>query len=143
MRIARLSPPAAPDAKAGREGTPLFVVAGACPSSFAGVQAVMYAAMQPAAAAGAAAAVGSPGAPAAGGSGSAPEVDFWWVKPRADARRQLDKGTLPRNVSGPHKNTPGGSAAVRPRRGSRTRGLAACCRAAGLPALLAPAESTR
>ena len=106
-KIARLVPPPAPDQKGERDGTPLFVVAGACPSSFAGMQAVVYVAMQPSAA-------GAPhaaGGGAASGRGEMPEVDFWWIKPRGGTR-SLEPDTLPRNTHGPHKNTPGGSAAV-------------------------------
>ena len=41
-------------------GTPLFVVAGACPNSFCGMQAVLYSLM-----------LRTP----------ASEIDFWWIKP--------------------------------------------------------------
>ena len=41
--VARLA-----DTASGARGAPLFVVAGACPSVFAGMQAVVYAAMRPA-----------------------------------------------------------------------------------------------
>ena len=45
-------------------GTPLFVVAGACPNPFCGMQAVMYVRMH----------------------GAAQRLDFWWVKPRLGTR---------------------------------------------------------
>lgn len=97
--MARGQPPDAPDAKAGKRGTPLFVVAGACPSSFAGMQAVLYAAME-------AEALG--GAP----TPTEPAVDFWWVKPQSAQPKALETLTLPRNAAGPHKNSPGASHAV-------------------------------
>ena len=41
-----------------------------------------------------------------------PSIDFWWIKPDASRRKRLNASTLSRNASGPHKNTPGASAAV-------------------------------
>ena len=41
-----------------------------------------------------------------------PTIDFWWIKPRKDDPARLEAGTLPRQETGPHKNSPGRSAAV-------------------------------
>ena len=80
-----------------KSGTPLFIVAGACPSIFAGMQCVMYSAMH--------------SAPASSPVGAA-SVDFWWIKPIAGRNDVLESKTLPKNSKGPHKNTPGNSQAV-------------------------------
>ena len=83
--------PAVRDLASGASGTPLLVVAGACPSVLAGMQAVVYAAMPSC-------------------------VDFWWLKPSAASPAHLERETLHRHAKGAHKNTPGGSKAVRPDR---------------------------
>ena len=71
-------------------GTPLFVVAGACPNPFCGMQAVMYVRMH----------------------GAAQRLDFWWVKPEARNPRALEAQTLRRHAKGAHKNDPGRSREV-------------------------------
>lgn len=76
-----------PQAATNVDGQPLFVVAGVCPNSFCGMQAVMYSMVE---------------------SG----VAFWWVKPRSDDERALEPETLRRHDSGPHKNTPGKGGAL-------------------------------
>ena len=93
----RRPPDAPPDGgkPSARSGTPVFVVAGACPSNFAGMQAVVYVAVEE-----------------RGSNPKPPVVDFWWVKPRAAHPSRLEAATLPRNKEGAHKNTPGASAAV-------------------------------
>ena len=89
--IALNSAPMVTDLVTGTTGTPMFVMAGACPSVFAGMQAVVYTSM---------------------GTGSAPPaVDFWWLKPRADATA-LEEQTLNRHGKGNHKNDPGASKKV-------------------------------
>ena len=54
---------------------------------------------------------GGGGSAEAGGvtSGQLPQyaIDFWWVKPQAEDPNQLERATLPRQTSGPHKNDPG------------------------------------
>ena len=75
------------DLHSGRAGRPIFVVMGACPNAFCGMQAVMYARMD--------------------GEGDA--VDFWWIKPQAGGREELETATLDRHVKGAHKNDPGRS----------------------------------
>merc|ERR1712137_1088782 len=67
----------------GASFTPLFFVIGACPSGFAGMQAVMYSASEK------------------------NEVDFWWVKPMKKSPDEIEKQTLNRNAHGPNKNDPG------------------------------------
>jgi hypothetical protein len=84
-----------PAASAGATSTPLFIVAGACPGTFAGMQAVMYVA-----------------APSAAPATPQPPIDFWWVKPQRDDPRTLEEQTLQRHDEGPHKNAPGRSYAV-------------------------------
>ena len=79
--------PAVRDLATGASGTPLLVVAGACPSVLAGMQAVVYAAMPSC-------------------------VDFWWVKPSLLSPAELEPQTLHRHAKGAHKNSPGGSKAV-------------------------------
>lgn len=95
--IATNAPPAVSDLGSGARGTPLFVVAGACPNPFCGMQAVLYNAMRPAS------------APADAWSNA--WMDFWWVKPHAEKRGMLQKETLDRHEKGPHKNDPGRSRA--------------------------------
>eukprot|EP00928_Gymnodinium_smaydae_P011883 TRINITY_DN14349_c0_g1_i2.p1 TRINITY_DN14349_c0_g1~~TRINITY_DN14349_c0_g1_i2.p1 ORF type:complete len:378 (+),score=58.87 TRINITY_DN14349_c0_g1_i2:39-1136(+) len=58
---------------------PLFVVAGACPNSFCGMQAVLY-------------------------CRTCDAIDFWWVKPQAEKPDLLDWNTLSHNAQGPNKN---------------------------------------
>ena len=89
MALARGRPPPAPDGKSGRAGIPLFVVAGACPSSFAGMQAVMYVALNE----------GEGGDGGLGGS-TPTTVDFWWIKPKQRQPSSLERHTLQRNASG-------------------------------------------
>ena len=48
MQIASNDAPAVVDHSTQARGTPLFVMAGACPSVFAGMQAVVFTAMYPA-----------------------------------------------------------------------------------------------
>ena len=78
------------DTSSQAKGTPLFIVAGACPNSFSGMQAVMYSQMV----------------------GAASTVDFWWIKPMKADARTLERETLPRRGEGPHKNDPGRSKPV-------------------------------
>lgn len=86
--IAFNTAPTVTDLASGAKGTPLFVMAGACPSSLppTGMQAVVYTSMGP----------------------SLP-VDFWWLKPRAGSTSQLEEATLNRHAKGSHKNDPGAS----------------------------------
>jgi hypothetical protein len=67
--------------------SPLFVVCGACPSSWAPMQAVLFSAV---------------------GSGVS-NIDFWWIKPVKGQTNLLEKNTLHRCSKGPHKNDPGRS----------------------------------
>lgn len=60
-------------------GTPLFVMAGSCPNTFAGMQAVLFCKM---------------------GSG----VDFWWIKPQVDDVARLEQNTLNHHAHGRYKN---------------------------------------
>jgi len=69
--------------------SPLFVVCGACPSSFAPMQAVLYSAVGP------------------GGA-----IDFWWTKPVKGDPSSLERGSLDRWGKGPLKNDPGRSKAI-------------------------------
>ena len=78
------------DTESHATGTPLFVVAGACPNSFCGMQAVMYSQMD----------------------GAVSTVDFWWIKPMKTDARALERQTLSRRGEGAHKNDPGRSKAV-------------------------------
>ena len=81
------------DFSSGASGSPLFVVAGACPSRFAPMQAVVYCCMNES---------------AEFGSGIT-RIDFWWLKPRNGLPNTLEAETLNRHASGPHKNDPGRS----------------------------------
>lgn len=65
--------------------SPLFVMFGACPNAMCSMQAVLFL------------------------STIDREVDFWWVKPSKSDGTQLERKTLSRNSSGPHKNDPGRS----------------------------------
>ena len=177
-QIARCEPPPVQDADVvGAYGDPLFVVLGACPSMFAGMQAVMYSAMPPRAPlpprvptrrpsldallSGAAAAADQsppstpphrrpvvdvveedvrpsldellaaedddeaprthshshplrvpPQAPPEPSAPRRPTVDFWWIKPQRECASALERCTLRRQNHGPHKNSPGHSAAL-------------------------------
>lgn len=73
------------DTSTGKAQTPLFFVLGACPSSFAGMQAVVFCA------------------------DSESKVDFWWVKPKKADSSQIEIQTLSRNEKGAFKNDPGRS----------------------------------
>lgn len=68
--------------------SPLFVVAGTCPNSFCGMQAVQYCQLD------------------IGG------LDFWWIKPQADNPAALERATLSLHETGPHKNAAGKARAV-------------------------------
>lgn len=177
-QIARCEPPPVQDADVVCSyGDPLFVVLGACPSIFAGMQAVMYSAMPPRAPlpprvptrrpsldailSGAGNShqtppsppphrspvvdvveedvrpsldellaaedddeaprtllrVPPPAPPPAPQEPSAlaprrPAVDFWWIKPQRECATALERCTLRRQNHGPHKNSPGHSAAL-------------------------------
>ena len=91
QQIAANSAPLVADMQTDERGVPLFVVAGACPSMFASMQAVMYVSMLGAA---------------------APALDFWWIKPHHAAPNELEPQTLSKQHAGPHKNDPGRSRAV-------------------------------
>jgi len=78
---------AAKDLARKQSATPLFVVAGFCPNSFAGMQAVVYNQL-------------------VGG------IDFWWAKPQEDDPQRLERATLDLHSSGKHKNAAGKSRAV-------------------------------
>eukprot|EP00397_Hematodinium_sp_SG-2012_P006867 GEMP01006904.1.p1 GENE.GEMP01006904.1~~GEMP01006904.1.p1 ORF type:complete len:490 (-),score=51.73 GEMP01006904.1:2014-3483(-) len=64
---------------------PLFFICGGCPSSFAGMQSVMYS--------------------------WTPDqlIDYWWIKPMKDDMLSLEKETMRLNIRQPHKNDPGRS----------------------------------
>mmetsp|Transcript_132087 Transcript_132087/g.240346 ORF Transcript_132087/g.240346 Transcript_132087/m.240346 type:complete len:331 (+) Transcript_132087:53-1045(+) len=61
-----------------KQGTPLFVLAGACPNLITGMQALMYCWLPS-------------------------SVDFWWVKPDSSGQ-QLEKETLNKHTKGKFKN---------------------------------------
>lgn len=94
VRIVQCRAPPVHDAATGMAGTPLFVVAGACPSILAGMQSVMFAAMH------------------AADDAAPPTVDFWWIKPRSNDPNELEPQTMSRNTRGIHKNIPGRSASL-------------------------------
>lgn len=75
------------DSVGQRTGTPIFLVAGACPNKFCSMQAVVFCELQG-------------------------TVDFWWVKPQAENRGLLEWSTLNLNHHGPFKNVAGRSRAV-------------------------------
>lgn len=97
------------DMDTGAVGNPLFAVAGACPSIYAGMQSIVYSAMY------------LPDyEPATASSGKVPVTcDFWWVKPidkysYASATPShkavtLQSETLSRHSAGKYKNSPGQS----------------------------------
>mmetsp|Transcript_3123 Transcript_3123/g.7265 ORF Transcript_3123/g.7265 Transcript_3123/m.7265 type:complete len:431 (-) Transcript_3123:92-1384(-) len=70
-----------------RRGTPLFAVAGVCPNSLCGMQAVMYCKFDA-------------------------SVDFWWVKPKAESPDKLETNTLDLHKEGKHRNATGKSRAL-------------------------------
>ena len=86
------------DADTSARGTPLFVVAGACPSyPFASMQAVMYSLMR------------SPPRPGTSSPPPPPLLDFWWIKPTKADPLALEPATLTRTTKGQYKNDPGRS----------------------------------
>ena len=91
--IASGAAPQVSDLSSSVRGRPLFLVAGACPSMLAGMQVVMFTAMD-------------------AGEGGGQALDFWWVKPREGEASSLEAQTLHRHSRGPHKNDPGRSKAV-------------------------------
>jgi len=94
VRIVQCRAPSVHDAATSMTGTPLFVVAGACPSILAPMQSVMFAAMH------------------AADDAAPPTVDFWWIKPRSNDPNELEPQTMSRNTRGVHKNIPGRSASL-------------------------------
>ena len=64
--IVRNDPFPVSDLATGRSGAPMFVVLGACPNAFCGMQAVMFSRMA--------------------GDAARHPVDFWWVKPTVTHR---------------------------------------------------------
>jgi len=81
------------DVATAQQLQPMFVVAGACPNSFCGMQAVQYALPT-------------------GGGGKQQPIDFRWIKPQAANPRLMERQTLDRQPKGPHKNDPGRSRAL-------------------------------
>lgn len=77
----------AKDLDSKQSATPLFVVAGFCPNSFAGMQAVVY-------------------------NQLSRGIDFWWAKPQEENPQRLERATLDLHNSGRHKNVAGKSRAV-------------------------------
>lgn len=73
------------DLVTGKAYSQLFLVFGACPNTFCGMQAVLFS------------------------TTSKAELDFWWVKPCKDDGRQLEPNTLNRHSKGIYKNDPGRS----------------------------------
>lgn len=64
----------------GEKGTPLFVMAGACPNAICGMQALMYCQLPS-------------------------FIDFWWVKPDKKSGQCLERETLNRHSKGIFKNS--------------------------------------
>lgn len=87
------------NAGTNERGSPLFVVAGACPNGMCGMQAVMYCKFGDA-------------------------VAFWWIKPQKANPNQLERSTLSLNQNGPFKNTPGKAKAVYAPLGEKFVGVA-------------------
>ena len=118
--IALNAAPAVRDLHTGASGAPLFIMAGACPSVFAGMQTVVFASMRPPGAAPypshppTPTPTPTPLPPAAAGAAvdAADAVDFWWLKPQRDDPSALEQATLNRHASGPHRNDPGASRKV-------------------------------
>lgn len=75
------------DMVSGRQFIPLFLVLGACPNTFCGMQAVMY----------------------SSSANNNSEIDFWWVKPTKSDSSRLEGSTLCKHSKGQHKNDPGRS----------------------------------
>lgn len=76
------------DTSTGKVFFPIFVLAGSCPNTWCGMQAVLYCVS------------------------SDNDVDFWWVKPEKSGggkSTSIEKNTLSRQAKGPHKNDPGRS----------------------------------
>jgi hypothetical protein len=71
------------DTSTQRRATPLFVIAGACPNSLCGMQAVLYSAYADL------------------------SVDFWWVKPRKDDPNRPEKETWNLHRTGRFRNSAG------------------------------------
>jgi len=67
--------------------TPLLLVAGACPNSICGMQAVMFTQVKTG-------------------------IEFWWTKPQADLPNKLDPNTLNLHKEGPHRNATSKSRAL-------------------------------
>jgi len=78
------------DVPSKARGSPVFVVAGACPNPLCGMQAVVYCVM----------------------SEPTYRMDFWWLKPSASNPRKIEPGTLNRNIKGANKNDAGRSKAL-------------------------------
>jgi len=70
--------------------SPVFIVFGSCPSSFAPMQAIMFSAV---------------------GKGSE-AIDFWWVKPVKNHPEMFERSHLDRWAKGPNKNDPGRSKSI-------------------------------
>jgi len=85
---ANRAPELACKGRKGKSVQPVLCIMGACPSAFAGMQAVVYC-------------VDSEG-----------EMDFWWIKPQGSDGTRLEWSTMNFNDRGPHKNNPGASASV-------------------------------
>lgn len=92
--IALNTAPTVTDLSSSAQGAPLFVMAGACPSVFAGMQAVVFTHMaQPT-------------------KGVEHVVDYWWLKPKAEDPSHLEPQTMHRHGKGTYKNDPGASKKV-------------------------------
>mmetsp|Transcript_21110 Transcript_21110/g.48895 ORF Transcript_21110/g.48895 Transcript_21110/m.48895 type:complete len:387 (-) Transcript_21110:246-1406(-) len=78
---------------AGRDSFPLFVVAGTCPNSFCGMQAVLFSHVK------------TP-------ERDAGFVDFWWIKPSQKDPEKLEPETLSLHTSGSFRNAPGKSRSI-------------------------------
>ena len=103
--IALNAAPTVHDLQTHATGSPLFVMAGACPSVFAGMQTVVFTSMRPADAPPA-------GLPSSGTAVQGAVIDFWWLKPAKDDPSALEQETLNRHFTGPNKNDPGASRKV-------------------------------
>ena len=97
--IALNAAPMVTDLATTARGAPLFVMAGACPSVFAGMQTVVFTSM-----------ASPPNMPPPPPGSTL--VDFWWLKPRKDDPSTLEEATLNRHSTGGHKNDPGASKKV-------------------------------
>jgi len=112
MSIATNQAPAVIDHSTQARGTPLFVMAGACPSVLAAMQAVVFTAMYDAKSPHAARLAADGSAPAPPLAAEQPATDFWWLKPQADDATRLTEETLHRHSAGAFKNDPGASKKV-------------------------------